>query len=84
MARKRRASGEGAIYPRLREDGSVLRYEAAIELDRGPDGKRRRRTVYGKTRKEVAEKALALKMSQAHGVDLALEMQTTTVGEFLD
>lgn len=84
MGRKRRSSGEGAIYPRYREDGTVLRYEAAIDLERGADGKRKRRTVTGKTRKEVADKILALKLSQARGVDLALEMKTTTLGDFLD
>lgn len=84
MARKRRARGEGDIYPRHRADGSIQRYEATIELERGTNGKRQRRIILGKTRKEVAEKILALKLAQTQGVDLALEMQTTTVSVFLD
>jgi integrase len=48
--RRRRGHGEGAIYPR--NDG---RWAGAVELG-WRDGKRQRKTVYGKTRKEVAEK----------------------------
>ncbi|HEX8859184.1 MAG TPA: N-terminal phage integrase SAM-like domain-containing protein [Actinomycetes bacterium] len=49
-ARRRRGHGEEAIYPR--KDG---RWAGAVELG-WRDGTRQRKTVYGKTRKEVAEK----------------------------
>lgn len=47
----RRGHGEGSIY--RRKDG---RWAAQIDLGRGPDGRRLRRTIYGKTRREVAAK----------------------------
>src|SRR5262245_34749721 len=49
-ARRRRGHGEGAIYPR-----KAGRWAAAVELG-WRDGKRQRKAVYGRTRKEVAEK----------------------------
>ncbi len=49
MAKRRRGHGEGTIVQR--SDG---RWMAQIDLGY-VDGKRKRKTVYGKTRKEVAE-----------------------------
>jgi len=49
-ARRRRGHGEGAIHPR--KDG---RWAGAVELG-WRDGTRQRKTVYSKTRKQVAEK----------------------------
>jgi integrase len=40
------------------------------------NGKRRRKVIYGKTRKEVADKLKALHRDQASGVHLAVERQT--------
>lgn len=51
MARKRRGPGEGGVYQRA--DG---RWAAAPSLGFGPDGKRRRRVVYGRTKQEVLDK----------------------------
>lgn len=49
---KRRGHGEGSIYQRSR-DG---KWCAVIDLGRGPDGKRRRRTVTADTRQGAARK----------------------------
>src|SRR5262245_14081582 len=51
MARKRRGRGEGSIFQRA--DGQWV---ARLSLGYGPDGKRKRRTLYGKSKAEVAEK----------------------------
>ncbi len=50
MSGQRRGSGEGAIFQR--PDG---RWEARLDLGWTPTG-RRRKSVYGKTRREVADK----------------------------
>jgi integrase len=47
--RKRRGRGEGSIYYRATDDTWV----GSISLGHGPDGKRRRRVVYGKSKAEV-------------------------------
>jgi integrase len=51
MQRKRRGRGEGAIFQRA--DGQWV---ATVSLGYKHDGKRRRRTVYGATKEEVAKK----------------------------
>lgn len=68
---KRRGHGEGAIYQR-ESDGHWC---ATIDLGL-VNGKRRRKTIYGKTRKEVADKLKALHRDQAAGVTLASDQQT--------
>lgn len=55
---KRRGHGEGSIY--LRDDG---RWAAGISLDN-----RKRKTVYGKTRKEVQEKLKLALYEQQKGI----------------
>jgi integrase len=74
---KRRGHGEGSIHQR--KDG---RWCASVDLGRSPTGKRVRKNVYGKTRKEVADKLKALHNSQGNGVDLSVERVTVSV--FLD
>lgn len=72
---KRRGSGEGGIY--RRGDG---RWVAVVEMGYLA-GKRRRRVVYGKTRKEVGEKLKDLHAQQQEGT-----LQDTgklTVGGYL-
>lgn len=49
--RRRRGHGEGGI--RRRPDG---RWEASIHVGYGPDGKRKRKFVYGRTRADVARR----------------------------
>lgn len=72
----RRGHGEGSIYQR--EDG---RWCASVDLGYA-DGKRKRKVVYGKTRKEVAEKLKVALRDQQQGLPIAVERQT--VGHFLN
>ena len=51
MARKRRGYGEGSIYQR--KDG---KWCASMDVGFDTTGRRKRRYVYGKTKKEVQEK----------------------------
>ncbi len=52
---KRRASGEGSIYKR--KDG---RWAADFTIGRTSTGKRRRKTVYGRTQAEVLKRLAEL------------------------
>lgn len=76
MAGKRRGGGEGAIYQRK----SDKRWVTAVSLG-AVGGKRRRKVVYGKTRKEVAEKLKALHAEQEAGTLRATDK--TTLGAYL-
>ena len=77
MAKRRRGHGEGAIYQR-ESDGLWC-----TSVDLGIiNGKRKRKVIYGKTRKEVADKLKALQREQALGVNLAAA--SLTLGAFLD
>ncbi|MGH8992264.1 MAG: tyrosine-type recombinase/integrase, partial [Acidimicrobiia bacterium] len=58
---KRRGRGEGGVY--LRADG---RWCAAVDLG-WHDGKRKRKVIYGRTRREVAEKLTVLLPQAAAG-----------------
>lgn len=71
----RRGKGEGSIYRVA--DGS---WRASLNLG-WEAGKRRRRTVSGKTRKEVLERLRALQRDQEAGTLVAPSSQTT--GDFL-
>jgi integrase len=77
MAGHRRGNGEGAIYQRD-SDG---KWCASVDLG-WIDGKRRRKVIYGRTRKEVADKLKALHRDQASGVNLTPSQQT--VKQFLE
>lgn len=72
----RRGNGEGTIY--RRKDGT---WAAQIVVGRKPDGSLDRRTVYGKTRAEVAEKLAKLQAARSSGT-LAPPTKLT-VGEYL-
>lgn len=76
MPKRRRGSGEGSIYQRA--DGSWC---AMVDLGM-VNGKRKRKFVYGQSRKEVTEKLQQLLSQQQQGVNIAPER--LTVGEFLD
>jgi integrase len=52
----RRGHGEGSIY-RRESDG---KWCCSINPGYGPDGKHKQKVLYGRTRKEVAEKLKAL------------------------
>ena len=74
---KRRGHGEGGIYQR-ESDG---KWCASVDLG-FVNGKRRRKVIYGKTRKEVADKLKALHRDQAAGLNIAPEQQT--IAQFLE
>lgn len=73
--KRRRRHGEGSIYRRT--DGCWC---SVVDLGY-INGKRVRKTVSGKTRKEVADKLPALLTAQQQG--MALPTSTTKVSEFL-
>lgn len=58
----RRGNGEGSIHQR-----SDKLWAGTISLGFGGDGKRKRRTVYGKTKKEVAAKLMKLQSEKLDG-----------------
>lgn len=68
---KRRANGEGAVY--RRRDG---RWEGRVSLGDGG-----RRSLFGKTQREVLDKLRALEREQERGLPLAIGHGS--VGEFL-
>lgn len=76
MARKR-GNGEGTIYKR--SDG---RWSGQATVGRNTDGSPKRRAVYGKSRKEVADKIAEI-LSDIKTGDY-IEPNKTTLGEWLD
>ncbi len=73
----RRGHGEGSIYQR--KDNGLW----CTVVDLGwVDGKRKRKYLYGKTRKEVSEKLKVVLRDQQRGVPIAAERQT--VAHFLN
>lgn len=61
-----RGQGEGSIFYVEQRN----RWAADLELSPDADGRRRRRRIFGRTRKEIAEKLQALQADAASGVDL--------------
>jgi integrase len=75
-ASRKRGRGEGSIQKRA--DGT---WRATISLGTGPDGKRRRKDLYGKTRTEVQKK---LREAQsAHDAGKLPTTAKTTVADYL-
>ncbi|ADP78115.1 tyrosine-type recombinase/integrase [Pseudofrankia inefficax] len=74
--KSRRAHGEGGLYQRASDN----RWVGVVDLG-WIDGKRRRRTVYGRTQKEARGKMNALREAAGKGQDLAAKPQT--VAEWL-
>jgi integrase len=74
---KRRGNGEGSICQR-ESDG---RWVAKITIGYEADGKRRRKTVYGKTKKEVQDKLLALQRRKMLGA--TVETKGIKVADYL-
>lgn len=72
---RRRGNGEGSIYKR--DDG---RWEARYTVH--AENGLKRKTIYGKTRKEAAEKLSKVLANMADG--LVYEDENLTVGEYLD
>src|SRR6185369_14122545 len=67
----RRAHGEGGLYQRASDN----RWVGVVDLG-WIDGKRRRRTVYGRTQKEAREKMAKLREAAGNGQDLTVKAQT--------
>jgi integrase len=75
----RRGKGEGSIYQRA-SDG---KWVGMVNLGYGPDGKRKRRPIYGKTRKDVTEKIKVLLREQQQGL-LPMDAKRQTVAQYLN
>lgn len=73
----RRGAGEGTI--RQRKSG---RWEARVTLGYGPDGRQRRKSVYGDTRGEVQQIVKQVLLAKEMGLDRVDERQT--VKQFLE
>lgn len=63
----KRANHEANVRFRKNEK----RWEASIQIGYWPDGRRRRISVYGKTRKEVLEKLDQIRQDMSNGMNLA-------------
>jgi integrase len=74
---RRRGHGEDAIY----FDAAKNRYVGAVSLGFGPDGKRNRRKVTGRTKQEVRDKLKALHAELNHGLRTS---STYTVRQAVD
>lgn len=72
-----RGRGEGSVY--RREDGTWC---GQVSLGYDASGKRIRKTVYGKTKKEVLQKIRELQQDAANGVPVKPE--NITLASFLD
>jgi integrase len=77
MARKRRGNGEGSIYQR-----ACGTWCATYSSGYNDKGKRRRRTIFGKTKQAVQDKLRQL--TTEIGAGATVEPQRMTVGEYLD
>lgn len=78
MSRKRRGRGEHGLY-RRESDGLWV---ASLSLGYDVNGKRKRRAVYGKTKREAQEKLDRLKQDAAAG--MKIEPNKATVKDLLD
>jgi hypothetical protein len=76
-AARRRGHGEDAIY----FDATKNRYVGAVSLGFGPDGKRKRRKVSGRTKQEVRDKLKALHAELDRGLRIS---STYTVHKAVD
>lgn len=74
---KRRGNGEGSIFQR--SDGL---WTATITVGYADNGKRKRRAVYGKTKREVQDKLTRMQHQKMDGVLSESDVQTVAV--FLD
>src|SRR4051794_22495920 len=76
MGRSRRGRGEGSIYQRA--DG---KHCASVSLGYDGKGKRKRRTIYGVTKQEVAQKLRKLQTAADSGH--LPDPSALTLGQFL-
>jgi integrase len=73
---KRRRYGKGSVYQR--EDGLWV---GSVSLGHGPDGRRRRKSVYAPTREEALAQ---LRDLQGEDLTTAADLSRETLGEYLD
>lgn len=78
MATTRRGWGEGSVFRR----GSDGQWVGTVELGRDSSGRRRRRAVYAKTKREVLDKLDLARRDRREG--LAPVDRRLTTGEWLD
>lgn len=78
MANRRRSPGEGSIFQR-KSDGQWV---GVIPLDFDEHGKRRRKTIYGRTQREVRVKLEAMKVDLEAGISPS-QSHAPTVDELL-
>ena len=69
----RRGTGEGSVYRRE----STGAWHGTVDLGRGPDGRRQRKTVTGKTKRQVLAKLAEVQSRQAAGAPPTDDRQTT-------
>ncbi len=74
---RRRSRGEGAIYRRASDGVWVGMLDVGVM-----GGRRRRKTVYGRSEREVVDKLSTLRAAHNRGIDLLAP--TLTVGQWLD
>ena len=75
--KRRRASGEGAVYRRPTDGLWVGMLDLGIV-----DGRRRRKAVYGQTEREALQKLGTLRVAHDRGINLLAP--ALTVGQWLD
>lgn len=77
--KRRRQHGEGTIYPHRRDhNGKPTRYAGQVELGWDSEGRRRRKTVYGRSEAEVVRKMQALRRQLLEQGDLPTADTTVT------
>src|SRR5215471_14701628 len=75
--KRRRGKGEGAVYRRVSDGLWVGMLDLGVM-----EGRRRRKTVYGQTEREVLQKLNTLRTAHDRGIDLLAP--SLTVGQWLD
>lgn len=78
---RRRGNGEGSIFQRTNPDGSKGLWVGTISFGFNAQGKRRRRTVYGKTKGDVMRKLAKFQTDKAKGT--LREASKLTVAQYL-
>ncbi len=84
--RKARANGEGTVYSRevTRKDGSTfIRWEAKLTLGY-ENGKRKRKTFYGATQKEVFDKLSKARQDYSLGISPDAPLLEDFIGQWLN
>jgi integrase len=75
--KRRRASGEGAVFKRASDGLWVGTIDLGVV-----DGRRRRKTVYGQSEREVLKKLSTLRTAHDRGINLLAP--SLTIGQWLD